>query len=72
MGSSPFTPGDSSVKSFKSHNVSLKVGIGGEEVEKKVVVFFKSCLGFCLPGFFPPGECPAHCFRLVFAFEKFL
>lgn len=50
----------------------LKVGTAGEEAGKKVVIFFKSCLGFCLPGFFPPGECTAHCFRLVFAFQRFL
>lgn len=64
MGSSP-SDGDRTVKSFRSHNVSLKVETAGEEAGKNIVVFFKSCLGFCLPGFFPSGECPALCLRLV-------
>lgn len=44
----------------------------GKKQGKTLWFFFKSCLGFCLPVFFPSGECPAVCFRLVFTFEKFL
>lgn len=72
VGSSP-SDGSSTVKSSRSHNISLESWDGrGRSREKGWVFFFKSCLGFCLPGFFPRGECPTHYFRLVFAFEKFL
>lgn len=44
----------------------LKVGMAGEEVGEKVVVFFKPCLGFCLPGFFSPWRGPSSLFQASF------
>lgn len=44
----------------------LKVGIAGEEMGKKVVVFFKSCPGFCLPGVFSPWGVPSLLFQAGF------
>lgn len=48
----------------------LKVGMAGEEAGEKVVVFFKPCLGFCLPGFFSPWRVHSSLFQAGFCLSE--